>query len=53
MFFGTKPLFGIIFAIIALGGTGFVYFGGLFNDGSLFASSSGWKLVASMELRGL
>jgi hypothetical protein len=43
MFLGTKPLFGIIFAIIALGGAGFVYSnGGLFNDGSLF-SPSGWK----------
>lgn len=44
MFLGTKPLFGIIFALIVSAGTGYVYFhGGVFQDGSLFASAHEWK----------
>jgi hypothetical protein len=41
-FLGTKPFFGIIFALIVSAGTGYVYYnGGLPTD--LFGSSSGWK----------
>jgi hypothetical protein len=41
-FLGTKPFFGIIFALIVSAGTGYVYYnGGLPTD--LFGSSSGLK----------
>lgn len=44
MFLGTKPLFGIIFALIISAATGYVYYnGGLSHDGSLFAPSREWK----------
>ena len=41
-FLGTKPFFGIVFALIASAATGYVYYdGGLSQD--LFASSHEWK----------
>lgn len=41
-FLGTKPFFGIIFALIVSAGTGYVYYnGGLPTD--LFGSSPEWK----------
>jgi hypothetical protein len=46
MFFGTKPLFGIILALIGSAATGYVYYhGGLSHEGSLslFASAHEWK----------
>lgn len=41
-FLGTKPFFGIIFALVVSAGTGYVYYnGGLSTD--LFTSSPEWK----------
>lgn len=41
-FLGTKPFFGIIFAVIVSAGIGYVYYsGGLSTD--LFGSSPEWK----------